>query len=332
MTLLLLVKATDEADIITQQITCWLQPLAFVEAPSTPQVVLVGSFLDQVQSREEATEKLLQCTQSVQKGLPFDIQRPCLLDCRKPESEGINQICTFFEDNQPLLLNSSTFLYNIHWLLVQVRRAFSIPAITLQTFRSWLLENSELLPMNLPPPEEVCRDLTAVGHTLFLPNRQDPSKSWLILDLQAILHDAYGTLLSSSQCRVNEFGLLHCRQLAELFPKLDQVMIQEVLINLELCIQVDPLLIREELLKLTAKDKVEGWLYFPALVSAQPVELFPNDLDPQHLQWVCWQLRTLNKHFISAHLFQTIILRLAANHVFTHELTPSVREHCSIVG
>ena len=41
-----------------------------------------------------------------------------------------------------------------------------------------------------------------------------------------------------------------------------------------------------------------------------------------------WQLRTAEKHFISAHLLQTIILRLAGKHVFTHELSPSVREHC----
>ena len=331
MTLLVLVKATDEADIITQQITRWLQPLALVEAPSTPQVVLVGSFLDQVKSREEATEKLLQCTQSVQEKLPFNIQGPCLLDCRKPESEGINQICTFFINTQPLQLNSDTLSYNLHWVLVQVRKAFSIPAITLQTFQSWLLESVELLPLHLPPPEEVCRDLTAVGHALFLPNKRDPSKSWLILDLQAILHNVYGTLLSNSQGKVNKFGLLHCSQLAGLFPKLDQAMIQEVLISLEFCVQVDLLLMREEMLKLTTNDDVEGWLYFPALVSAQPAEVFTIDPDPQHLRWVCWQLRTMGKHFISAHLLQTIILRLAANHVFTHELTPSVREHCCSV-
>ena len=333
VTLLVLVKATDEADIITQQITRWLQPLALVAAPCTPQVILVGSFLDQVKSREEATicMKLLQCTQSVQEKLPFNIQGPCLLDCRKPESEGINQICTFFTETQPLLLNSNTFSYNLHWVLVQVRKAFTIPAITLHTFQSWLLESVELLPLHLSPPEEVCRDLTAVGHTLFLPSKRDPSQSWLILDLQAILHDVYGTLFSSSKGKVNKFGLLHCSQLAELFPKLDQAMIQEVLISLEFCIQVDPFLMREELLKLTVKDKAEGWLYFPALVSAQPLEVFPGDPDPQHLQWACWQLRTEEKHFISAHLLQTIILRLAANHVFTHELAPSVREHCCSV-
>ena len=332
VTLLVLVKATDEADIITQQINCWLQPLALVSTPSTPQVVLVGSFLDQVNSREEATEKLVLCTQTVQKELPYNIQGTCLLDCRYPESEGINQICSFFVENQPLLLNSNIFSYNLHWVLVQVRRAFSIPAITLHTFQSWVLESVELLPLHLPPPEEVCRDLTAVGHALFLPNRQDPYQSWLILDLQAILHDVYGTLFSSSKGKVNKFGLLHCSQLAELFPKLDQAMIQEVLISLEFCTQVDPLLIKKELLKLTTNDDVEGWLYFPALVSAQPLEVFPGDLDPQHLQWVCWQLRTMEKHFISAHLLQTIILRLAANHVFTHELSPSVREHCCSVG
>ena len=333
VTLLLLVKATDEAGIITQQITRWLQPLALVEAPSTPQVILVGSFLDQVQSREEATEKLLQCTRSAQKVLSsgVNIRGPCLLDCRKPESEGINQICILFVETRPLLMNSNAFSYNLHWVLVQVRKALSVPAITLHTFQSWLLENAELLPLCLPPPEEVCRDLTAVGHTLFLPNKRYPSQSWLILDLQTILHDVYGTLFSSSKGKVNKFGLLHCSQLAELFPELDQAMIQEVLISLEFCIQVDPLLIREELLKLTATDKVEGWLYFPALVSAQPSEAFPGDPDPQRLQWACWQLRTVEKHFISAHLLQTIILRLAANHVFAHELAPSVREHCCSV-
>ena len=108
-------------------------------------------------------------------------------------------------------------------------------------------------------------------------------------------------------------------------------MIQEVLVSLEFCIQVSSSLLREELLNLTTRDEGEGWLYFPALVSAKPPEIFPKVPDSHHLQWVCWQLRAADKHFISAHLLQTIILRLAANHVFTHELSPSVREHCCCV-
>ena len=329
VTLLLLVKATDEEDIITQQITRWLQPLALTSVSSTPQVILVGSFLDRVKSKEEAAEKLLRCTQSVQE-LSFNVQGPCLLDCRTPESDGIRQICAFFQEAPPLQLNSDTLSYNLHWVIAQVSKAFSAPAITLHTFQSWLLKKAELLPRNLPPPEEVCCDLTAVGHALFLPNRQNPSQSWLIVDLQAILHNVYGTLFSGSQGKVNQFGLLHCSQLTELFPKFDPTMIQEVLISLDFCIQVDSRMLRDNLVKLTAGTEGEGWLYFPALVSAQPPELFPKDADPHHLQWVCWQLRTEEKHLISSHLLQSIILHLASKHVFTHKLS-SVKEHCCSV-
>ena len=330
LSLLLLLKTIDEEDVITRQVTHWLQPLSLASAPSTPQVILVGSFLDQVESREEATKKLLRCTQSVQEQFHFNIQGPCLLDCRKPASEGIDQICTLFQENEPLQFTSSALSYNLHWVLVQVRKAFSDVAVTSHSFQSWLLKNGEQLPMHMPPAMEVCHDLTSVGHALFLPNKRDPSQSWLILDLQAILHDVYGTLFSGSQGKVNKFGLLHCSQLTELFPKLNPAMVQEVLISLEFCIQVDSSLLQEELLKLTARDEGDSWLYFPALVSAQPHEVFPNVPDPHHLQWVCWQLRTTEKHFISAQLLQTIILRLAANHVFTHEL-PSVREHCCCI-
>ena len=338
--LLLLVKMTEGQEIITQQLFNWLQPVALASVSSTPKVIVVGSFLDQVKSKKVAKQKLKRCIDLVQKEYPsLKVERIIFLDCREPESDGIFEIGWNLIKIQSIwnlwfMRHGSASLsisYNINWVMTQLQKAyFCKQSLQLTTFRVWLQDNAQNLPTNLPPPEDVCYDLSAAGCILFLRNKQDLSQSWLILDLQTILHDVYGTLFSPDQVNVNQFGLLHCTHLSELFPKLDPKMIQEVLITLEFCIRVDPLLLKEEVLSLTEQDEVEGWLYFPALVSAKALEVFTPD--PQCLHWACWQLKTDDKHIILAHLLQGIILGIAATHVFIEkDLPPSVRKHCCSV-
>ena len=117
----------------------------------------------------------------------------------------------------------------------------------------------------MPAPEEVCQDLSAAGHTLYMPNREIFSKSWLVLDLPAILHDVYGTLFAQSKEIVNEFGLLHCRHLAERFPHMDRAMIKQLLMSLEFCIPVDPSILNVDLSQLTHDygEEAYGWCFFP---------------------------------------------------------------------
>ena len=328
---LLLVKVTEGRAFITQQLIRWLQPIALASTSSTPQVLVVGSFLDQAKSKKEIRQKLHGCIDSVQKEYPFlKVQGPFLLDCRQPEGVGIKRLHGYLQRALPIWSTSSAVLYNVHWVMAQLQKTFSEQSLQLSTFKAWLQDNAQSLPTGLPPPEDLCKDLSAVGYILFLRNKQDLSQSWLVLDLQTILHNVYGTLFSPSQDVVNRFGLLPCTRLSKLFPKLDPKMIQEVLITLEFCIRVDPLLLKEEMLSLTEQEEVEGWLYFPALVSAKAHEVFTPD--PQCLQWACWQLKTHDKHIILAHLLQGILLHLAATHVFIEkELPHNVREHCCSV-
>ena len=330
VTVLLLVKVTEGQDAITQQLIRWLQPLALACTPSTPQVIVVGSFLDQVKLEKEAHQKLQGCLDSVQKEYSsLEVQEIFLLDCREPESAVIKRLRSYIQQTQPIR-STSTALYNVHWVMAQLQKAFSEQCLQLNTFRAWLQDNAQILPSHIPPPEDVCKDLSAAGYILFLRNKQDLSQSWLVLDLQTILHNVYGTLFSPSQDVVNQFGLLHCSHLSKLFPKLDPKMIQEVLITLEFCIRVDPLLLKEEMLSLTEQEEVEEWLYFPALVSAKAHEVFAPD--GQCLHWACWQLKTDDNHIILAHLLQGIILGIAATHVFIEkELPRSVRKHCCSV-
>ena len=258
------------------------------------------------------------------------VQELFLLDCRQPESVGIQELRSYFQQTQPIGSTSIYLIYNIHWVMAQLQKTFCEQSIQLSTFREWLQDNAQNLPTHLPSPEDVYQDLSAAGYIFFLHNKHDPSQSWLVLDLQSILHNVYGTLFSPSRAVLNQFGLLHCTHLSKLFPMLDPKMIQEVLVTLEFCIRVDPLLLKEEILSLTEKNKVKGWLYFPALVSAKAHEVFPPD--PRCLHWACWQLKTDDNHIILAHLLQGILLHLAATHVFIEkELPRSVRMHCCSV-
>ena len=333
VTVLLLVKVSERRDVITQQLIRWLQPLALARTPSTPCVIVVGSFLDQAKSKNLAAnvQRLQGCIDSVQDEYPsLKVQKLFLLDCREPESAGIKGLQNYLQETKPIWSSSSALLYNVHWVMAQLQKAFFGQSLQLNAFRGWLQDNAQNLPTHLLSPEDVCQDLSVAGCILFLRNKQDLSQSWLVLDLQTILHNVYGTLFSPSRAVVNQFGLLHCSVLSTLFPKLDPKMIQEVLITLEFCIRVDPLLLKEEMLSLTEQDEVEGWLYFPALVSAEAHEVFKQD--QQCLHWVCWQLKTDDGHVILAHLLQGILLHLAATHVFIEkELPPSVRKHCCSV-
>ena len=328
VTVLLLVKVSEAKDVITQQLRRWLQPLALAHTPSTPRVIVVGSFLDQAKSKnlEANMQRLQGCIDSVQKEYPSLTVHECfVLDCREPESSGIKGLRSYLQHTQSL-----QSAYNIHWVMAQLQKAFSGPSLQLNAFSVWLWDNAQNLPTHLPSAENVCQDLSAASYILFLRNKQDLSQSWLVLDLQAILHKVYGTLFSPRQAVVNQFGLLRLTHLSKLFPELDPKMIQELLITLEFCIRVDPLLCTTEMLSLIEMDVMEECLYFPALVSAEVHEVFEQD--QQCLHWVCWQLETDDNHFISPHLLQGIILGVAGTHVFIEkELPRSVRRHCCSV-
>ena len=328
VTVLLLVKVSEGRDVIIQQLRRWLQPLALARTPSTPHVIVVGSFLDQAKSKNSVAnvQRLQGCIESVQDEYPsLNVQKLFLLDCRDPESAGINGLWNYLQETKPPH-STSRALYNVHWVMTQLQKGFSGPSLQLNAFSVWLQDIARDLPTHLPSAEDVCQDLSAAGYILFLGNKQDLSQSWLVLDLQTILHNVYGTLFSPGRAVVNQFGLLHCTDLSELFPNLDPTMIQEVLITLEFCITADPLLLKEEM---TEQDEVEGWLYFPALVSAEAGEVFEQD--QQSFHWACWQLESDN-YVIPPHLLQGIILGIAATHVFIEkELPRSVRRHCCSV-
>ena len=332
MTVLLVVKMTEEEDVILHQLHRWLTPVALMATPaSPPQVIIIGSFLDKVKSKEEAAAKLTRCIEATRRDLvelSLEIVVASFLDCRQPQSEGIDQICKFLQEIPIPEFRATHSRYSLAWVLYQIRSSFTAQAMQLKEFSAWVQNNKDNLPQTMPPPDEVCQDLSAAGHALYLRNRADPLKSWLVLDLPSILHDVYGTLFSQSKAIVNEFGLLQHHHLAELFPNQDLEMVQQLLITLEFCLPVDPSILKVELSKLTQSKEDIGWLFFPALISAKPPQTTVEGLSQQSGWHFCWQLRTAKKHSISARLLQTILLHLAAHFVVKQRDEEGIQQHC----
>ena len=332
VTLLLVVKATKEEEAILHQLHRWLSPVALLATTaSPPQVIIIGSFLDKVKSKLEATAKLTRCIEATKKDLdklPLEFMGLCMLNCRQPESAGINKLCKFLQDIPISDFRATHTQYSLAWVLSQIKLSFKSRAVTLQEFSKWIQDNTNNLPLTMPPAEEVCQDLSAAGHALFLLNKEDSTKSWLVLDLPSILHDVYGTLFSQSKGIVNEFGLLHLQHLNRLFPNLDLAMVQQLLISLEFCIPVDPVVLKVELSKLTQSEEASGWLFFPALISAKPSQSILEAPIQQNIQNFCWQLKTSIKHSISARVLQTILLHMAAHFVVKHHQAEGTQQHC----
>ena len=332
MTLLLVVKTTEERDAILHQLHRWLSPVALMATPaSPPQVIIIGSFLDKVKSKGEAITKLTTCVEATKRDLeelPLEFVGSSFLNCRQPQSPGIDQICKFFQEIPIPEFNAIHTRYSLAWVLSQIRSSFTTKAVQLRDFSMWAEDNKGNLPHPMPTPEEVCQDLSAAGHALYLPNREDPPKSWLVLDLPSILQDVYGTLFSQYKENFNEFGLLHCHCLAKFFPHLDLEMVQQLLISLEFCLPVDPSILKVELSNLTHSKEASGWLFFPALISVNHSQYTLEGLPQQSVRYLCWQLRTAKKHSISARLLQTILLRLAAHFVVKQHDEEGVRQHC----
>ena len=336
MTLLLVVKATQEEEAIRHQLHCWLTPVALMANAANPaQVIVIGSFFDQVKSKEEAAVKLATCVDATRKDLqeqlPLQIVGSCLLNCRQPQSEGMYQLCRYLEAMSVPEFRAAHTQYSLAWVLSQIRSCFKDQAIQLQRFAKWIQDLEKNLPQTMPPPEEVCQDLAAAGHVIYLPNKEAPPMSWLVLDLPGILRDLYGTLFSQNVVVHNEFGLLHNTQLKALFPDLDEKFVQQLLVCLEFCIPVDPSLLKVE--NLIQEENTSGWLFFPALISANPPQPRSEGVRQENLsaQCLCWQLKTSRKHYISARVLQTILLRLAAHFVVLQHNEDGVCHHsCNI--
>jgi len=139
MTLLLVVKMTEEEEAILHQLHHWLSPLALMATTaSPPNVVIIGSFLDKVKSKEEATAKLTKCivaTRSDLRELSLDFIGSTFLNCRQPQSVGIDRIGAFLQKIPIPEFGATQTRYSLAWVLSQIRSSITAQAVQLKVLQ-----------------------------------------------------------------------------------------------------------------------------------------------------------------------------------------------------
>ena len=323
VTIVVVVKVTEEEAVISQQLHRWLYPLSTmsVTASNPIRVIIIGSFLDQVWRTQVAIDKVNRCCSELEhslSGVPINIQGKCFFNCRQPYSSDFNKLRVYLRDVPIPEFRALDTPYSICWVISHMKELTEHKSIRLSVFEKWIKENRENLPANMPSVEEVCKDLLSTGHFLYIPNNEEVKNGWLVLDLPAILHEVYGKLYSPSQRTANEFGLLNCHELVNLFPDFDQTMIRDVLIAMEFCIDIDPKFFREEVIKLLPDhEQSHDFLFFPSLISSDVtyIDIFVSNHSSEIRHTLCWHLQAHKQHLITPRLLQTILLRLAVHHV-----------------
>ena len=336
VTIIVVVKATEDSSVICHQLNRWLHPFSKMSSSVNPiRVIIIGSHMDKVKCKVKAKEKLYLCYEKVKNSLcdvPLKVEDLCYLDCRQPYSTDMTKLCAYLSDVPPPQYKAVGTQYSISWVISRIRTSLDDKVISVLAFSDWIMYNKANLPTNLPPAEEVCKDLSATGHFLYIPGKENTGNGWLILDLPSLLHEVYGTLFSPSKKIVNMFGLLSYQRLLSLFPTLDPSMVRDVLISLEFCVEVHPSALSESIHRLDSSDEGHGYLLFPALVSGKPPKIFIDARSKSKVnQILAWQLVVGDLFFVSPRLLQTIILRLVAHHVFHRQKGSVTREHyCNV--
>ena len=336
VTIIVVVKATDEESLILEQFERWLHPLSLVPNTSSPvRVIPVASFMDSIYLiyKSRARMKIEHCYRMAKKNLVTSCNvkflKICYLNCRQPYDTDIKKLCTYLNDIPIPSFKAVDIPYSICWVISQMNISIKEKAIQISSFSKWIADNKDNLPANLPSTEQLCKDLSGTGHFLYLPNREDPPNGWLILNLSDVLHKMYGTLYSPTKRVVDDFGLLDSAKLSTLFQicDLNPKMIHDVLIKLDFCIEVEPSLLKN----IRKMNEMQGrdYLFFPALVVQKPGKQSFSLKQTHHS--LCWQLVVSEKPYMSPRLLQTIILKLASRYVFClRRGSSSVEHHCRL--
>ena len=271
---------------IKQSVYYWMNFIenACARLEEKSHVLMVGSHSDQLK-RGELEEKngLLKriAKEAVKTQLFIDYVH---MDCRKVESTGAKQLVDLLSKSQrEITRHSPVMSFYCHFLYSFLKSSEKMkdrPAINLKDLAAALSKEDAGeggLGSNLDVLTDYVVALSDRGLVMFLKNEEEPEKSWIVVDRDALLKEVNGALFAPSNFEEypnlgNNTGIIPLSVLKATFERHNIEMLVWFLRSLEFCIpvEIDDIITNLELQsRATLPDAVRGeeqLLFFPSLV------------------------------------------------------------------
>ena len=150
VTIIMVVKVTEEESAISQQLDRWLHPVSKMAATMNQiRVIVIGSHMDKVKSKVEAKSKLERCYQRVRQSLcdaPLEFHDACYLDCRQPYSSDIKKLCAYLNEVPIPQYKAVEMPYSICWVISRMKTSLESEAFDYQISQSGLRRTRPISP------------------------------------------------------------------------------------------------------------------------------------------------------------------------------------------
>ena len=352
---IIVVNLNESKADIKHKIAYWLFFLANQCTSKKPHahVIIVGSHSDEVKSKgENPRDKLnIDTLKKEYKKLTdlFHITNFIPMDCRRTNSSDILNLANCIKEIGDSLRKdlSRTSFHLWHLLQFLQNRYEGLPAVATE----WVLRSAssasiepDHVPLAVENPEflhkSFCK-LHEAGHVIYI-NDSDLMKSWIVLDLAALLSDI-GVLFAPEGSKqhtefANVTGVMPVSRLAKKFPEYNIDMLVQFLCQLEFCREIEDRDVLKVISKTSDDSAADRYLFFPAKIRTDvPEQAWEENPD---LPLQCgWMMQChLPEEFFASRFLQVIILNIAfscalASETATGGATPTdtvLTRRCSI--
>ena len=282
-------------------------------------LIVIASHADQVE--QELQRKLLELKGHVLRqftvaGRSDASLQMFPLDCRLRMShtlhsfvESLSQLCKSIRNKQsPAISLYCNFLYSV--LEAKVSEDNVCTLEKLKSLCDQSRQEDVPLPDNIVP---LLKTLHSSGLIVYLENKEDLEKSWIVVRKEILLAEVNGILFAPSGFKehrdiFSNTGIITSSALKEQFPRYSSNMLIAFLQSMKLCEALDTSLLKVTNLTLRQEDSLQvshQLLFFPALIAEER----PQDIKGCFKSG--WCLKVVSRFSFSVRFLHIFLLRLA---------------------